>query len=615
MQASAPARSRTMTLTASQAIILYLSKQRVEDLNGDILPMFGGVYGIFGHGNVSGIGEALWEYREVLPFLRGQSEQGMAHSAIAFAKASRCRRMMAVTSSIGPGATNMITACALAHVNRLPCLFLPGDTFASRRPDPVLQQLEHDRSPNITVNDCFIPVSRYFDRITRPEQLIDSLPQAMRTLLDPVSRGPVTLSLPQDTQTEVFDYPTEMFEEVIHPVRRPEADKGELERAAKVLRGAKRPLIIAGGGVHYSGAEKSLQGFASQHGIPVGESQAGKGSLPWNHPMCLDGIGVTGTRAANEIAAKADVILCVGTRLSDFTTASKSLFHRPGVRFVGLNVNSFDGIKGSAETVTGDAMRSLEALSEELGTWRSDSSYLDEIDRARSQWFSERKQLLAPTSTIPSDAQVLGTLNHIAQDHDIVVSAAGGLPGELHKHWQTSDPIGYHLEYGYSCMGYEIAGGVGVKLAHPDREVYVLVGDGSYLMLHTELLTSLQLGIKINVVLLDNHGFGCINRLQGACGQPSFGNLFPESSPDIDFVASARSYGAKACKVGSLEELEKALKANKSETRSCVTVIETDPSKSSPGSAWWDVAVAQTSTEPSVNAASVRYQEKRQELL
>lgn len=577
-------RSHTLTLTTSQALVRYLSKQKVEMHDGSIKPLFGGIWGIYGHGNVAGIGEALWSYRHEMPFYRGQNEQGMAHAAIAFAKAHRVRRVMGVTSSIGPGATNMVTAAALAHINRLPVLFLPGDIFASRRPDPVLQQLENFQSPLTSVNDCFAPVSRYFDRITRPEQLQESLPQAIRTLLSPTDRGAVTLALPQDTQTEHGEYPAAFFEETTHYLERPCPDKRSVERAAALIKRAKRPLMIAGGGVHYSGAEEVLLKFVEAHGIPQVETQAGKASLPWDHPLNLGAIGVTGTSAANAYAREADLILCVGTRLSDFTTSSKSLFHRDKVGFVQINTAAFDAVKTKGESLIGDARECLSALSGSLGNHQWELV----LQPLQKEWDAIYQKSIHPSSGMPTDTQVLAAVNKCCSETDIVVCAAGGLPGELHKNWHSRDPLSYHLEYGYSCMGYEIAGGLGVKMAHPDREVYVLVGDGSYLMLHTELLTSIQMNIKINVVLLNNYGFGCINRLQKGCGLAPSGNLIDKS---VDFVHNARSYGCHAEKAGSLEELKTLLIKNRSETRTCVTVIETDPEKASPGHGWWDVAV------------------------
>lgn len=597
-------------MTMAQALLTFLSKQKVEQFDGSFSPLLGGIFGIYGHGNVAGIGEALFERQKEIPYYRGQNEQGMAHVAIAYAKAHRSRRVMGVTTSIGPGATNLITASALAHTNRLPVLFLPGDIYASRRPDPVLQQLEDERYPCKSVNDCFEPVSRYYDRITRPEQLIASLPQAVATLLDPVTRGPVTLALPQDVQAEGYDYPEWLFEEKFHYLKRMRPDERELKRVAEKIKNSKRPLIIVGGGCHYSDAEDQLQKFVEKHQIPVSETQSGKGSLPWDHQMNLGGIGVTGTASANSLAKEADLVLAIGTRLSDFPTASKTLFHRNGAEIIGINCSSFDASKGSKETLVCDAKVGLQELSKVLCDYQSEADYLIKIAKEKEAW---EKSYLTITSSSdsskkPTDAEIVATLNHSISERDVVVCAAGGLPGELHKLWRAKDKCGYHVEYAYSCMGYEIAGGLGVKMAFPEREIYVMVGDGSYLMLHTELLTSIQLGYKINIILLDNRGFGCINRLQKHCGCSPYGNLFTqEGEPQVDFVANARSYGAYASKVSTLKGLHEAIITNCSKTVSTVTVIETDPERGSPGTAWWDVAVPDCSNQKEVIQARKDY--------
>lgn len=601
-------------LTASQALIRFLCAQYVEDFDGTFFPLFGGMWGIFGHGNVAGVAEALWQHREFLPYFRGQNEQGMAHAAIAYAKAHRGRRVMGVTTSIGPGATNLITAAALAHVNRLPVLFIPGDQFASRRPDPVLQQLEKECSPLASVNDTFIPVSRFFDRITRPEQLLASLPFAVETLVHPLRRGPVTLAFPQDTQTEKYDYPSSFFEPRIHRIFRPRPDSRQTLLAAKLIEKAKKPLIIAGGGVHYSGAELTLSLFAERHAIPVAETQAGKGSLAWDNPLNVGSIGVTGSSAANALARDSDLILCIGTRLSDFTTASKSLFHAHTIPFININISDFDAIKGNAQPLIGDVQACLDELTLILKGKKTDPSYRQSIQILKMKWLAEHHEVVSQNTlnSLPTDAQVLAAVNQAIDKNAIVVCAAGGLPGELHKHWHADDPIGYHVEYGYSCMGYEIAGGLGVKMAYPEREVYVLVGDGSYLMMHSELLTSNQLGYKINVIVLDNRGFGCINRLQNQCGVPSFGNLFDSSpeSPRMDFVKNAESYGCHAKKVSTLDALAETIKDNRTLAKSCVTVIDTDPKNGSPGYAWWDVAVPEHSEEATVIEARKQYEQQ-----
>ncbi|MBB64806.1 MAG: 3D-(3,5/4)-trihydroxycyclohexane-1,2-dione acylhydrolase (decyclizing) [Waddliaceae bacterium] len=595
----------------AQAIVRYLSSQYSECLDGKIEPLFGGIFGIFGHGNVAGIGEALIECRESMPYLRGQNEQGMAHTAIAYAKAHKRRRVMGVTTSIGPGATNLLTAAALAHVNRLPVLFLPGDSFASRLPDPVLQQLEDETAPLDSVNDSFRPLSRFFDRINRPEQILASLPQAVRTLTDPLRCGPVTLCLPQDVQTEAYDFPESFFEKKIHRIRRQAPDPRELHEALTLLRQSKRPLIISGGGVHYSGANEALAIFAKKHAIPLAETQAGKASLLWNHPCLLGGIGVTGTRAANRIAAEADCILCIGTRLSDFTTASKTLFSNPSAHFIGLNIQSVDAEKLHASPLVCDALSGIEALENALGEWESPRSHQINFSREIQEWKNLREEACSPTSDLANDAAILGVVNHVADEKTTVVCAAGGLPGELHKLWNCFSHDSYHLEYGYSCMGYEIAGGLGVKLAQADRDIYVMVGDGSYLMLHTELLTARQLGLKLQIIVVDNRGFGCINRLQKSCGCEPFGNLLRDQKGQevpIDFVSNARSYGCHARLVQNLEDLERTLIENKERDEVCVTVIRSDPEKSSPSYAWWDVAVPEVSQEVKVLDARHNYE-------
>lgn len=604
----------SVRLTMSQALVRYLLAQQTE-VDGSTKPLFAGVWAIFGHGNVAGLGEALYQVRDNLPTYRAHNEQGMAHSAIAYAKAANRRRMFACTSSIGPGATNMITAAALAHVNRLPVLFLPGDTFATRAPDPVLQQVENFSDPTITANDCFRPVSRYWDRISRPEQLLTSLPRAMQVLTDPAECGPVTLALPQDVQAEAWDYPERFFETTLHTVKRQPPDTRSLAAVEKKLRSARKPLLIAGGGVHYSGAWSNLAEFSEKHGIPVAETQAGKGSLPWDHPMQMGAIGVTGTSAANSLARESDLVIAVGTRLSDFTTASKSLTTNPDVEFVGLNVSSFDASKYYGHTLVADASIGLQQLSEALGTWRAPTDWVDAARTLSDRWQKTvDKVTAADDSRLPSDAQVLGAVNRIAGPDSVVVGAAGGLPGELHKLWKTTQPNGYHVEYGFSCMGYEIAGGLGVKMALPDREVFVLVGDGSYLMLNSELATSVLLGQKMTVVLLDNSGFGCINRLQLACGGAPFNNLLNDAAQTpgeripVDFASHARSLGAISEHVNNLSELVDALERAKDADRTCVITITTDPDiATEAGGAWWDVAVPEVSKRDDVNRAFEDY--------
>ena len=607
----------TTRLTMAQAVVRYLGAQQVE-IDGDIQPLFHGVFAIFGHGNVAGLGEALYDKRAVLPTFRAHNEQGMAHAAIAFAKASQRRRMMACTTSIGPGATNMVTAAALAHVNRLPVLLLPGDVFANRTPDPVLQQLEYPGDPTISVNDCFRPVSRYFDRITRPEQVITSLPAAISTLTDPADCGPATLSLCQDVQTEAYDYPESLFAERVHHLARRGADRRELDEAIEILRDAERPLLIAGGGVHYSGATAALRAFVEAHGVPVAETQAGKGALGWDHPNYVGAIGVTGSDAANRMARQADVVLAVGTRLQDFTTASRTLIDAEKTRLIQLNVARPDAGKHDAQPLVSDARLGLEALQAGLSDWRSDEAWQQTGKDAIAAWNDYYEHITSPEtistpSGLPSDAQVLGAVKRASAPGDVVVCAAGGLPGELHKLWRTDRVGGYHLEYGYSCMGYEIAGGMGVKMACPNRDVIVMVGDGSYMMLNSELATSVLLGHKIIVVVLDNGGFGCINRLQQSTGGAPFNNLFDDCSagadgaPLLDFAKHASAMGAASEHVDSLAELELAVGRAKAADRSCLISLRTGPDESSGGGLWWDVAVPEVSERAEVSAAREDY--------
>jgi 3D-(3,5/4)-trihydroxycyclohexane-1,2-dione acylhydrolase (decyclizing) len=601
----------TIRLTMAQALTRFLTAQR-SDIDGGPQPLFAGVFAIFGHGNVTGLGEALYEARDRLPVFRAHNEQAMAHAAIGFAKQSRRRRMMACTSSIGPGATNMVTAAAVAHANRLPVLFLPGDVFASRRPDPVLQQIEAFSDPTISVNDCFRPVSRWWDRITRPEQILESLPQAMRVLTDPAECGPVILALPQDVQTEAYDYPEEFFRTRLWRFRQPPPDPVQLGEAAAALSRCRAPLIVAGGGVHYSLACEALADFAARHRLPVAETQAGKGALPWSHPSAVGAIGVTGGSAANALAAEADVILAIGTRLSDFTTASRSLFCNPAAILIQLNVAAFDAVKHGGLPLVADARAGLAALDQVLATWSPPDSWVDKARALTAEWNEAVVRATAPANAaLPSDAQVLGAVNRAASPQDIVVCAAGGLPGELHKLWRCHAPGTYHVEYGYSCMGYEIAGGLGAKLAAPEREVYVLVGDGSYLMMNSEIASSIVLDCKLIIVVLDNGGFGCIDRLQRACGGAAFNNLFPAGS-GVDFAAHAASLGARSFRVANLAELNTALEQARDERRSTVIVIATDPTASTAaGGAWWDVAIPETSSRAEMINALAAYRAAR----
>ena len=604
---------KTLRLTTAQALAKFLTRQMTL-IDGKKTPMFAGVWAIFGHGNVVGIGEALYGTRKELPTYRAHNEQAMAHAAIAFAKASRRRRMMAVTTSIGPGALNMVTAAAVAHVNRVPLLLLPGDVFANRLPDPVLQQIEDFGDGTISVNDCFKPVSRYFDRIARPEQLIPALNRAMVVLTDPADCGPVTLSMCQDTQAEAYDYPENFFDEKIWATRRVRPDEDELAEAVRVLKTAKKPVIIAGGGVLFSEASAQLASFAEAHGIPVVETQGGKSSLPFTHPLNMGAVGVTGTAASNKVCEEADVILAVGTRLQDFTTGSWTLFKNAKRTIIGLNTQVFDATKHRAMPLIADARVGLEELSINLGKWTAPAAWTKAAQNGFAAWLkTAAKYTNASNAERPSDAQVIGAVQRALGRDISVLCAAGGLPGELHKLWQASYPSSYHMEYGFSCMGYEIAGGIGMKMAQPERDCVVMVGDGTYLMMNSELATSVMLGIKLTIVLLDNRGYGCINRLQFASGGERFNNLFDhntlqEVSPAIDFAAHARSLGAISEKVSSLADLETALVKSKANDRTTVIVIDTDPMMSTDaGGNWWDVAIPEVSTRKQVRAARKNY--------
>jgi 3D-(3,5/4)-trihydroxycyclohexane-1,2-dione acylhydrolase (decyclizing) len=605
---------KTVRLTMAQALTRFLAAQMTV-IDGVDMPIFAGVWAIFGHGNVAGMGEALYQLRHELPTLRGHNEQAMAHAAIAFTKASFRRRMMACTTSIGPGATNLVTAAAVAHVNRLPLLLLPGDVFANRRPDPVLQQVEDFGDGLVSANDALRPVSRYFDRLTRPEQLIPAAQRMMSVLTDPAECGPVTLALCQDVQTEAFDYPASFLGKRVWNLRRPAPDAQELMHAAKLLREAGKPLIIAGGGVLYSQASDTLAAFAERHAIPVAETQAGKSALPDDHPMAMGSIGVTGTSAANALAAEADLIVALGTRLQDFTTGSWTLFQNPKRRFVALNVQAHDAGKHGAAPLIADARTGLEALTKALEGHVAPRQWAQAARSHKVAWAKAAAKALRPPrgNELPSDAQVIGAAMRVLGPTATLVCAAGGLPGELHKLWRAGAPGSYHVEYGYSCMGYEIAGGLGVKLAKPHGEVLVMVGDGSYLMMNSEIATSVMLAKKLIIIVLDNRGFACINRLQKATGGASFNNLLEngghETLPDIDFRAHAESLGAIAVKVAAIAELEQALAAAKTHARTSVVVIETDPvTTTEAGGAWWDVAVPEVSTRREVGAARKSYE-------
>ena len=608
----------TVRLTTSQALVRYLCQQKIL-IDDHKVALFAGVWAIFGHGNVAGLGEALWHAQEGLPTFRGHNEQAMAHAAIAFAKANVRQRMMAVTTSIGPGATNLATAAALAHVNRLPVLFLPGDVFASRRPDPVLQQVEDFSDATVSANDCLRPVSRYFDRITRPEQIMPALGRALTVLTDPADCGPVTLALCQDVQAEAFDFPKDFFIERLWRPRRLRPDLLELAQVAKMLKAASRPMIIAGGGVLYANASAVLDEFARKHGIPVCETQGGKSALADDHPHNMGAIGVTGTTAANRVAEEADVVLAVGSRLQDFTTGSWALFKTPGLSIIGLNVQPFDATKRHATALVADARVGLSELSLALGDWHAPTTWMERAKTGRKQWNAQAATVTAPPAAtenrLPTDAHVIGAVQKIFGTNATLVHAAGGLPGELHKLWRADTPGSYHAEYGYSTMGYEIAGGLGVKMATPERDVVIMLGDGSYLMMNSEIHTSIMLGLKIIIVVLDNRGYGCINRLQKSTGGDSFNNILSTKNdkdiPKIDFSLHAKSLGAISEKVRSIAELEAALLRARSHERTCVLVIDSDAEAStSIGGHWWDVAVPEVSERAEVRAARKTYEEK-----
>jgi 3D-(3,5/4)-trihydroxycyclohexane-1,2-dione acylhydrolase (decyclizing) len=597
---------RTIRLTAAQAMVRWLSVQRTE--TGE--RFIEGVWAIFGHGNVAGLGEALQGIGDALPTWRGHNEQTMAHAAIAYAKAQGRRRAMAVTTSIGPGATNLVTAAALAHVNRLPVLMIPGDVFATRAPDPVLQQVEDFEDATVSANDCFRPVVRHFDRISRPEHILTALPRALRVMTDPATCGPVCLAFCQDTQAEAYDYPEAFFTPRVWHIRRPEPCAQELAAAAELLRGAERPLIVAGGGVIYSGAEAALRGFAARHNIPFVETQAGKGISGWEDPLNHGTPGVTGSDCGNRLAAEADVILAVGTRLQDFTTGSWTIFRRPGRRILGLNVHPQDAAKGGAQPLVADARAGLARLSESLG----DHRFADPDPAPRAAWFATTGALMAAPAgnALPTDAQVVGAVNRAATPATVVMGAAGSMPGVLHVLWRGSEG-GYHMEYGFSCMGYEIAGALGLKMAQPARDVVCMVGDGSYMMANSELATAVMMGIPFTVVLTDNRGFGCINRLQKHAGGAPFNNLLDDSrhvTPSaIDFVAHARSLGAVAVKADGIAGLEAALAAPRDATRPTVIVIDSDPGPGTgAGGSFWQVGVPEVSERPEVRAAHAEWQ-------
>ncbi|MBE8182047.1 MAG: 3D-(3,5/4)-trihydroxycyclohexane-1,2-dione acylhydrolase (decyclizing) [Candidatus Portiera sp.] len=605
---------KTIKLTMAQALVRYLCNQYIQ-VDGKKERLFAGGFGIFGHGNVVGIGQALFESKDKLPTYRAHNEQAMAHSAIAYAKAMRGQRMMFATSSVGPGAANMVTAAALAYVNRLPLLLLPGDVFATRSPDPVLQQAENPADATVSVNDCFRPVSCFWDRITRAEQLLNSLPNAMAVLTDPGRRGPVTLSLPQDVQGHAHDFPMDFFKPQVREIRRLQPDSNELAKAVAILKTAQKPFIVSGGGVLYAGAEDALANFASKHQIPVGETQAGKGALDVQHPMNMGAIGVTGTSSANAMAKDADVVLSIGSRLQDFTTGSRSLFQNKKVQLIQLNTTAHDAVKHRASPLLADSLVGIQTLAKQLGSWSSSASWAQKAKKEQDKWNKISAKVCAYKDPLKlkrksSDAEVVGMVNSSCDSNTTVVCAAGSLPAELHKHWRSSDSKSYHVEYGFSCMGYEIAGALGVKMAYPKRDVIVTLGDGSYMMMNSELATANMLGVKIILVILDNRGFGCINRLQSGCGGEKFNNLLDhpntikEKPSSIDFVMHTRSMGAEAEKLDDLQEMPAALERARASTGCYAIVLNTDNEEStSEGGCWWEVGVPAVSTKSAVKAA------------
>lgn len=599
----------TIRLTAAQAMVRWLSVQMTPE--GD--RFIEGVWAIFGHGNVAGIGEALYAHRSMIPTWRGHNEQTMAHAAIAFAKAHKRRRAMAVTTSIGPGALNVVTAAGVAYANRLPLLIIPGDVFANRAPDPVLQQLENFADGTVSANDCFRPVSRYFDRITRPEQLLTALPRALRVMTDPADCGPVTLAFCQDVQAEAYDFPESFFNPTVWRIRRPAFDLDEFQTALSAIQSAKSPVIVAGGGVIYAGAESALDAFARAHNIPVVETQAGKSALAHDHPLNFGPVGVTGGQAANDICRTADLIIGIGTRFQDFTTGSWALFANPQRKIMSINVAAYDAYKHGAISLTADALIALNALTTGLAgqVWPS-------IGGLQAAWQADKNAVKAAPDHLglPSDMQVIGAVQRTATADTVVMSAAGTMPGELHKIWDASQG-GYHMEYGFSCMGYEIAGAMGIKMARPNADVICMLGDGSYMMANSELATAVMMGISFTVVLTDNRGYGCINRLQKGTGGAGFNNLLDDSihvNPShIDFAAHAAALGARARKVASIAELERELTAAKGSTVPVVIVIDTDPWPSTAsGGAWWDVAVPQVSVRQEVQSKRSEYEKNIQ---
>lgn len=610
----------TCRLTVGQAVIRFLKNQYVER-DGVESPFFAGCLGIFGHGIVAGVGEGLLENPDFRYYMT-RNEQASVHIAIAYAKMKNRMGTFACISSIGPGATNMVTGAACATINRLPVLLIPGDIFARRNVAPVLQQLESSSTQDISVNDCFKPVSKYWDRINRAEQLITSLPEVMRVLTSPSDTGAVTLAIPQDVQAEAFDFPEELFRKRTWKISRPRPDITLLNEAARIIIASKKPVIISGGGVIYSEAADILKKFCEQTGIPVAETFAGKGSLPHNHPSNLGAVGVTGTPGANEITGEADLVIGIGTRYSDFTTASKTAFQNPGVKFININIADFDSFKNCALPLTCDAKVCLEELSGLLSGYRVSDDYRLHVSDLNRRWDEQVSEFYKVAGSIPvTQAEVIGTVNEMAGPRDVVLCAAGSLPGDLHKLWRTLDPKGFHLEYGYSTMGYECAAGIGAKMACPDREIFVMVGDGNYLMMNNEIVTAIQEGIKVVIILLNNNGFGSIGSLSQAIGSQRFGtryryrdkatgNLTGEVLP-VNFAENARSLGAHVIEAQDIDSLKKALDEAKKQAITTVVTIETDLYKGVPGFAWWEVAVAEVAEIESVKEAYQAYLENK----
>lgn len=613
--------TETRRMTMAQALVEFLASQYTER-DGTERRLISACFGIFGHGNVAGVGEALQHAGERMPYHQARNEQGMVHAAAGYARMTNRLSTFACTTSIGPGATNMVTGAALATINRLPVLLLPGDIFATRTVAPVLQQLEHTASPDVSVNDCFKPVSRYWDRISRPEQLVPSALQAMRVLADPAETGAVTLALCQDVQAEAYEYPAGFFDRRVWYVPRPQPEPEAVARAVDVIRSARRPLIVAGGGVIYSEATEALQRLVVATGIPVAQTQAGKGSIPYDHPSCLGAVGVTGTRGANLVARDADVVVGIGTRWTDFTTASHTAFQLPEVRFVNVNIAPFDAGKHTGVPVVADARAGIEALADALSGHRVDDDYTREIERHVGEWDEEVDRIYHLGHGPPiSQGEVIGAVNEAAGPRDVVVCAAGSMPGDLHKLWRARDPKSYHIEYGYSCMGYEIPGGMGVKMAAPDREVFVMIGDGSYLMMPQDLVTAVAERVRLTIVLVDNGGFASIGGLSESIGSGGFGTRYRFRGPSgdfdgeplpVDLAANAASLGAEVIRARTVDELRDALKIARDADRTTVIHVQTDPSMRVPNyESWWDVPVAEISQSQDVDRARASYEEGR----